>query len=200
MLTAYATRTSAVLRGKYVLENLLNSPPPPPPPNVPSLVTAGAAAGETLTMREAMVKHRANPACAGCHARMDPIGFALENFDAVGRWRDNDGGKPIDVTSTLPDGRKIEGVAGVRQMILNQPDQFVEAIASKLLMYALGRNVQYYDGPAVRTIARDAANRNSTFSSLVLGIVQSVPFQNRVVPPPKPVAAQQHAAAQNVTQ
>ncbi len=192
MLTAYSTRTSAVLRGKYVLENLLNSPPPPPPPNVPSLNTAGAGSGETLTMREAMLKHRANPACASCHARMDPIGFALENFDAVGRWRNDDGGKPIDVASALPDGRKIEGVDGVRQMILAHPDQFVEAMTSKLLMYALGRNVQYYDGPAVRAIASESAKANYTFASQVLGIANSVPFQNRVVRSPKVNAAQQN--------
>jgi mono/diheme cytochrome c family protein len=190
MLTAYATRTSAVLRGKYVLENLLNSPPPPPPPNVPSLITASAASGETLTMREAMLRHRADPACASCHARMDPIGFALENFDAVGRWRDDDGGKPIDVVSALPDGRKIEGVAGVRQMILANPDRFVEGMTSKLLMYALGRNVQYYDGPAVRAIARESARRNYTFASQVLGIVSSTPFQNRVVRSPTQNAGQ----------
>jgi mono/diheme cytochrome c family protein len=192
MLTAYTTRTSAVLRGKYVLENLLNSPPPPPPPNVPSLNTAGAGSGETLTMREAMLKHRANPACASCHARMDPIGFALENFDAVGRWRNDDGGKPIDVVSALPDGRKIEGVDGVRQMILAHPDQLVEAMTSKLLMYALGRNVQYYDGPAVRAIARESASHNYTFAAQVLGIANSVPFQNRVVRSPKVNAAQQN--------
>jgi hypothetical protein len=178
-LTSYATRTSAVLRGKYVLENLLDSPPPPPPPNVPSLNTDAATPGQTLTMRDAMVRHRANPACASCHARMDPIGFALENFDAVGRWRDNDGGKPIDVVSTLPDGTKVEGVAGVRQMLLRNPDQFVEALTSKLLMYALGRNVQFYDGPAVRSIARQSAGRNYTFASLVLGVVNSMPFQSR---------------------
>lgn len=139
-------------------------------------------------MREAMLRHRANPACAGCHARMDPIGFALENFDAVGQWRDDDGGKPIDVVSALPDGRKIEGVDGVRQMILAHPDQFVEGMTSKLLMYALGRNVQYYDGPAVRAIARESAHRDYTFASLVLGIANSVPFQNRVVRPPMPTA------------
>lgn len=139
-------------------------------------------------MREAMLRHRANPACAGCHARMDPIGFALENFDAVGRWRDDDGGKAIDVVSALPDGRKIEGVDGVRQMILAHPDQFVEGMTSKLLMYALGRNVQYYDGPAVRAIARESAHANYTFASLVLGIANSVPFQNRVVRLPKPTA------------
>lgn len=180
LLTSYGTRTSAVLRGKYVLENLLASPPPPPPPNVPSLSTAGSG-DETLTLRDAMVRHRANPACASCHARMDPIGFALENFDAVGRWRADDAGKPIDVASTLLDGTKVEGVEGVKQMLLKNPDQFVEAMTSKLMMYALGRNVQYYDGPAIREIARNSASRNLTFASQVLGVVSSVPFQSRIV-------------------
>ena len=181
MLTSYGTRTSAVLRGKYVLENLLASPPPPPPPNVPSLSTAAGSGDETLTMRDAMVRHRANPACASCHARMDPIGFAMENFDALGRWRPDDAGKPIDVVSTLLDGTRVEGVAGVKQMLLKNPEQFVEAMTSKLLMFALGRNVQYYDGPAIRQIARDSAGRNLTFASQVLGVVSSVPFQNRIV-------------------
>ena len=113
-LTSYSTRTSPVLRGKWVLENLLASPPPPPPPNVPALKTEGDKAGETLSMREAMVQHRANPACAGCHARMDPIGFAMENFDAVGQWRDSDAGKPIDVSSILPDGTEFNGMAGLK--------------------------------------------------------------------------------------
>lgn len=181
LLTSYATRTSAVLRGKYVLENLLASPPPPPPPNVPSLNTSATGGDELLTMREAMVRHRANPACASCHARMDPIGFAMENFDAVGRWRADDAGKPIDVASTLLDGTRVEGMAGVKQLLLKNPDQFVEAMTSKLLMFALGRNVQYYDGPAIRQIARDSAGRNLTFASQVLGVVSSVPFQNRIV-------------------
>ncbi len=181
LLTSYTTRTSAVLRGKYILENLLASPPPPPPPNVPSLSTAAGSGDQTLTMRDAMLRHRANPACASCHARMDPIGFALENFDAVGRWRADDGGKPIDVASTLLDGTKVEGVKGVKQMLLRNPEQFVEAMTNKLLMYSLGRNVQYYDGPAIRAIARDSASRNLTFASQVLGVVSSVPFQNRIV-------------------
>lgn len=181
LLTSYTTRTSAVLRGKYVLENLLASPPPPPPPNVPSLSTAAGSGDQTLTMRGAMLRHQANPACASYHARMDPIGFALENFDAVGRWRADDGGKPIDVASTLLDGTKVEGVEGVKQMLLRNPEQFVEAMTNKLLMYSLGRNVQYYDGPAIRAIARDSASRNLTFASQVLGVVCSVPFQNRIV-------------------
>jgi hypothetical protein len=178
-LTSYSTRTSPVLRGKYVLQNLLAAPPPPPPPNVPALKTEGNAAGETLTMRQAMEQHRANPACAGCHARMDPIGFAMENFDAVGRWRDRDDGKPIDVSGVLPEGSKFDGIIGLKKMLLLNPERFVGALTQKLLMYAIGRNVQYYDEPAVRTIVRDAAKNNYQFSSLVLGVVQSVPFQMR---------------------
>ena len=177
--TSYATRTSVVLRGKYVLQNLLNTPPPAPPPNVPALKTESGS-GQALSMREAMLQHRANPACAGCHAKMDPIGFALENFDATGRWRDEDGGKPIDVASSLPDGTRLDGVDGVRQLLLRDPALFVEAMTSKLLMYAVGRNVQYYDGPAIRAIARESQQRNYTFASLVEGVVASDQFQMRV--------------------
>ncbi len=178
-LTSYATRTSAVLRGKYVLENLLASPPPPPPPNVPALKTEGAKG--QMTMREAMQLHRANPACASCHARMDPIGFAMEHFDAVGKYRETDGNNPIDVLSSMPDGTKIDGVDGVRQFVLRNPDRFVEAMTSKLLMYAVGRNVQYYDGPTVRSIAEDVARQNYTFASMVEGVVNSMAFQDRLV-------------------
>lgn len=179
ILTAYTTRTSAVLRGKYVLENLLSSPPPPPPPNVPSLNTEKS--GQALSMKEAMQLHRANPACASCHAKMDPIGFALENFDAIGRYRTEDNGKPLDISSALPDGTKVEGIDGVRQLVLRNPDMFVEAMVSKLLMYGLGRNIQYYDQPAIRMIARDTAKANYTFAAEVLGVVSSQPFQNRTV-------------------
>jgi mono/diheme cytochrome c family protein len=178
-LTSYSTRTSPVLRGKYVLENLLASAPPPPPPNVPSLNTEGEKGGEPPSLREAMVQHRANPACANCHARMDPIGFAMENFDAIGQWRDTDLGKPIDVSSTLADGTVVNGIAGVRQLILRDPERFVGAVAEKLLMYGIGRNVQYYDQPAVRKIVHSAAANNNTFASLVLGVVESAPFQMR---------------------
>ncbi len=178
-LTSYSTRTSPVLRGKYVLENLLASPPPPPPPNVPSLSTQGSKSGEELSLREAMVQHRAQPACANCHARMDPIGFAMENFDAVGKWRDRDAGKPIDVSSKLADGTVVDGVEGVRNMILRDPDRFAGAVSEKLLMYALGRNVQYFDAPAIRRIVREAAANDYKFSDLVLGITESVPFQTR---------------------
>ncbi len=181
-LTSYSTRTSPVLRGKYVLENLLASPPPPPPANVPSLNTAGEKAEEQLSLREAMIKHRANPACANCHARMDPIGFAMENFDAVGQWRDQDAGKPIDVLSKLSDGTEVNGVAGVKAMLLRDPERFVDAVTEKLLMYSVGRNVQYFDRPAIRKIVRDSAASDYKFANLVLGVTQSAPFQTRAVP------------------
>ena len=177
-ITAYSTRTSAVLRGKYVLENLLASPPPPPPADVPSLNTERS--GKPLSMKEAMQLHRASPACAGCHAKMDPIGFALENFDALGRWRAEENGRPLEVTSALPDGTIVDGVEGVRQLVLRDPALFVEALTGKLLMYALTRNVQHYDQPTIRVIARESARQNYTFASLVLGVVNSVPFQSRM--------------------
>lgn len=181
LLTSYSTRTSPVLRGKYVLENLLASAPPPPPPNVPSLKTETGKPEEVLSLRDAMVRHRADPACANCHARMDPIGFALENFDAVGKWRDQDAGKPVEVKSTLADGTVVDGVAGVRQLLLKDPERFVGAVSQKLLMYGLGRNVQYFDAPAVRKIVHDAAANDYKFSSLVLGVAKSAPFQMRTV-------------------
>jgi len=181
LLTSYSTRTSPVLRGKYVLENLLASAPPPPPPNVPSLKTETGKPEEVLSLRDAMVRHRADPACANCHARMDPIGFALENFDAVGKWRDQDAGKPIEVKSTLADGTVVDGVAGVRQLLLKDPQRFVGAVSQKLLMYGLGRNVQYFDAPAVRKIVHAAAANGYKFSSLVLGVAKSAPFQMRTV-------------------
>ena len=185
-VTSYAARTSPVLRGKYVLDNLLASPPPPPPPDVPSLATEDAADGAPLTLREAMIRHRANPACASCHAKMDPIGFALEHFDAVGRWRDDDAGAPIEAKSELPDGSVIDGPEGVQAMLTARPELFVSALTEKLMMYALGRNVQYYDAPAVRAVVRAAAERNYEFSAIVEGIVASVPFQMRTGRPAAP--------------
>jgi len=178
-VTSYANRTSPVLRGKWVLENLLSSAPPPPPPNVPALKTEGSEPGKTLTMREAMIQHRANPACAGCHARMDPIGFSMENFDALGKWRDLDSFNKIDASGVLPDGTKFEGTTGLRKLLLDHSNEFVSTVSEKLLMYAIGRNLQYYDAPAVRGITREAARSRNTFSSLVLGIVKSTPFQMR---------------------
>ena len=178
-ITSYSTRTSPVLRGKWVLENLLSAAPPPPPPDVPSLETRGAEPETPLSLREAMERHRAAPACAGCHARMDPIGFAMENFDAIGKWRDHEGGRPIDASGVFPDGTSFDGMEGLRRELLRQPEQFVGTVAERLLMYALGRNLQYYDAPAVRAIVREAAGNGSTFRSLVMGVVKSRAFQMR---------------------
>ena len=181
-LTSYATRTSPVLRGKWILENLLSSPPPPPPPDIPALAET-TDDGAALSMRAAMERHRANPACASCHAQMDPLGFALENFDAVGRWRTrSESNEPIDATGALPDGASFEGPNQMRQALLRNPDRFVATVAEKLLTYALGRNLESYDMPAVRAIVRDAAADNHRFSSLVVGIVKSTPFQMRMSP------------------
>jgi hypothetical protein len=178
-ITSYATRTSPVVRGKWVLENLLNAAPPPPPANVPALKTDGHESGKSLSVREAMIEHRASPACAGCHARMDPIGFAMENFDAIGKWRDTEAGKPIDASGVFPGGARFDGMAGLKKALLAQPEQFVTTVAEKLLMYAIGRNLQYYDAPAVRGIVHEAARSNYAFSSLALGVVKSKPFQMR---------------------
>ena len=179
-ITSYSTRTSPVLRGKWVLENLLSAAPPPPPADVPSLKTE-TSPGKPLTLREAMIQHRAAPACAGCHARMDPIGFAMENFDAIGRWRERDGDQPIDATGVFPEGTKFEGIPGLKKELLRQPGQFVGTVVERLLMYATGRNLQYYDAPTVRAVLRESAPANHTLASLVLGIVKSRPFQMREV-------------------
>jgi hypothetical protein len=180
-VTAYATRTSPVVRGKWILENLLGTPPPPPPANVPPLSEDKSDA--VLSMRERMVEHRRNPVCASCHAIMDPVGLSLENFDAVGRWRTlTDGFAPIDASGSFPDGTTFDGVAGLKQAILGRSDQFVRTLTGKLLTYALGRAMEYYDAPAIRTIERTAARDDYRFSSLILGIVQSTPFQMRRPP------------------
>ena len=182
-VTSYANRTSVVLRGKWVLETLLGAPPPPPPPDVPDL--KDNARGEApKSLRERMEQHRANPVCASCHAPMDPFGFALENFDATGRWRDTDGGAAIDVTTTLADGGTIDGPAGLHEHLLSRRDEFLRTVTEKLLSYALGRSLEYYDAPAVRQIVRDAARDDYRWSSLVLGVVRSVPFQMRRVADP----------------
>jgi hypothetical protein len=168
-----------VVRGKWVLDNLLSAAPPPPPPNIPALKTEGPEPGRPVTMREAMTAHRASPSCASCHARMDPIGFAMENFDAVGRWRDRDAGNPIDASGAFPDGTSFNGMSGLRKALLRDSDQFVNTVAGKLLMYALGRNLQYYDAPAIRAVVRQAADSRYTLSSLIMGVVKSAPFQLR---------------------
>ncbi len=177
-VTSYATRTSPVLRGKWVLENILGTPPPPPPANVPPLEDAGR--GQALSMRERMAEHRANPVCASCHALMDPIGLSLENFDGIGRWRTRtDGFAMLDVTGSLPDGTAYEGANGLKATLLSRPELFATTVGEKLLAFALGRAVEYYDAPAVRRIVRDAEEHDYRFSSLILGIVRSTPFQMR---------------------
>ena len=179
-VTSYPNRTSVVQRGKWVLENLLGTPPPPPPPNIPSLDPHGKSG--KLSMRQAMEAHRANPVCASCHSRMDPIGFALENFDGVGEWRDKDNGLPIDASGKLPDGTKFNGAAGLKQLLLTQHrDEFITTFTEKLLTYALGRGLESYDRPAVRAIMRDAAKQNDTIPALIESIVKSPQFQMRKV-------------------
>ena len=178
-VTSYPNRTSPVLRGKWVLENLLGAPPPEPPPDIPALEERNED-GEPVSMREAMVQHRENPACSVCHAPMDPIGFALQNYDAIGGWRDvNEGGTPVDATGVLPDGSRFEGRAGLSGLLLARPDDFVGTVTEKLLTYALGRGMEHYDAPTVRKIVRRAAGEDYRWSSIILGIVNSAPFQMR---------------------
>jgi mono/diheme cytochrome c family protein len=176
-VTSYATRTSPVIRGVWVLSNIVGAPPPPPLPNVPALDGNVPA---NLPVRERMAAHRASPVCASCHRTIDPVGFALENFDAVGRWRDNEGDSgPIDVSGTLPGTGDIKGVSGLEDALLQRPDLFATTLTEKLLTFALGRGVEYYDAPAVRKILREAQPAGYRFSSLILGIVNSAPFQMR---------------------
>ena len=176
-VTSYATRTSPVIRGVWVLSNIVGAPPPPPLPNVPALDGNVPA---NLPVRERMAAHRASPVCASCHRTIDPVGFALENFDAVGRWRDNEGDSgPIDVSGTLPGTGDIKGVSGLEDALLQRPDLFATTLTEKLLTFALGRGVEYYDAPAVRKILREAQPGGYRFSSLILGIVNSAPFQMR---------------------
>ncbi len=180
-VTSYPNRTSVVQRGKWVLENLLGTPPPPPPPNVPSLDPHGKDG--KLSMRQSMELHRANPVCASCHSRMDPIGFALENYDGVGAWRDNDNGAPIDASGKLPDGAAFTGPAGLKQLLLTRHrDDLISTFTVKLMTYALGRGVEASDLPAVRVIMRDAAKQNDTIPALIDGIVMSPQFQMRRTP------------------
>ncbi|HYR89227.1 MAG TPA: DUF1592 domain-containing protein [Terriglobia bacterium] len=177
-VTSYANRTSVVLRGKWLLENLLGAPPPPPPPDVPSLEDSGTD-GKPLPLRQLMEKHRENPGCASCHASIDPLGFALENYDAVGRWRTADAGTPVDSSGVLPDGTQLQGPSGLRNVLLSRPEEFVNVFAERMLVYALGRGVEYYDFPAIRNIAREAARQEYRWSSLILATAKSLPFQMR---------------------
>ncbi len=178
MLTSHAARTSPVLRGKWILDNLLNSPPPPPPADVPAL-DESPADGRKLTTREQVERHRADPGCASCHARIDPLGFALENFDVIGRWRTEDEGEAIDPSGSLPSGETFSGPEGLRNLLLSRPDRFARSAVERLLTYALGRELDPRDLPAVRQVLRDTEGNGYRFADLVLGVVKSPPFRLR---------------------
>jgi len=178
-VTSYPNRTSVVQRGKWVLENLLGTPPPPPPPDVPSL-EAHSKEGKQLTMRQQMEQHRANPTCAACHSRMDPIGFALENYDGVGKWRTTDAGSRIDPSGKLPDGTTFAGPSGLKNLLLTaDKNEFLETFTEKLMTYALGRGLEYYDRPALRGVIRDAEAHGNTIQAYIKAIVKSQQFQMR---------------------
>jgi hypothetical protein len=180
-VTSAPNRTSPVRRGQWVLQNILGSPVPPPPDNVETNLDETAPAGASTTMRERLARHMADPGCAACHNLMDPIGFALENFDFIGRWRDADGAAPVDPHGELFDGTQIDGPAGLRSALLARRDRFAATVTEKLLTYALGRTVEHYDMPAVRAIVRDAADDDYRLSALVLGVANSVPFRMKSV-------------------
>jgi hypothetical protein len=179
-VTSYATRTSPVLRGHWILKNLLGAPPPPPPPNVPALSENTISA--TLPMRERLAAHRDNTACAGCHKLMDPLGFALENYDAIGRWRTLEEGRPLDVTGGMPDGTQFTGAQGLEQALLKRPELFVGTLTGKLLTFALGRGLETADAPAVREVVRRAGKKDFRFSEIIVNIVASPPFTMRTTP------------------
>ena len=174
-VTSYPNRTSVVLRGKWLLGTLLGAPPPPPPADVPSLKDPGQD-GQPRSLRDRMQQHRTNAVCASCHQRMDPLGFSLENFDALGKWRTVADGEPIDATAALPDGTRFEGIGGLRDLLLTHKEDYVRTLTEKLLAYSLGRGVEYFDSPAVRKIARESSRDEYRWSSLILGIVTSAPF------------------------
>jgi mono/diheme cytochrome c family protein len=176
-VTSYATRTSPVIRGKWILENILGTPPPPPPANVPSLNDNTVAAN--LPIRERLAEHRSNTSCAGCHRLIDPVGFSLEQFDAVGRWRTMEEGKAVDAAGGLPDGSQFEGISGLEDALQRRPEWFVRTLTEKLFTFALGRAPEESDGPAIRKIVRDARANNYRFSSLIVGLTTSTPFQMR---------------------
>jgi len=165
------------LRGKWVLENILNAPPPPPPPNVPAL--DDTKIGASMTIRQQMEAHRANPVCASCHSKMDPLGFGLENLNAIGQWRDVDGKFPVDSSGALPGGRAFKGPVELKTILKSTPDAFVQSLTEKMLTYALGRGIERYDKPVLAAIQTRMAADDYRFSDLVLGIVDSVPFQTR---------------------
>ena len=178
-LTSYPTRTSPVLRGKWLLDTILGAPPPSPPADVPALPERGDG-GHTTSVRERLERHRQAPACATCHASIDPPGFALEQFDGLGAWRTRDEfGNAIDATATMPNGRTVEGMAGLRALLRERPEQFAGTVTEKLLSYALGRGLEHTDKPTVRAIVRDAAGDDYRWSALIAGIVKSPAFLMR---------------------
>ena len=179
-VTSYNNRTSVVLRGKWILENILAAPPPPPPPDIPAL--SQVKNGKTMTVREQMAAHATNAVCASCHTKMDPFGFSLENYDAIGAWRDTDAGKLLDVSAVLPDGTRFDGPAGLQNVLLSRKEQFVEAFTERLMTYALGRGIEAYDMPAVRIVRDSAAKDDNRMQSIILAIVQSTPFVMRRTP------------------
>ena len=174
-ISSYATRTSPVLRGKWILENLLNAPPPPPPPSVPAL--DDTKVGQSASLRQQMEAHRANAVCASCHSKMDPLGFGLENLDAIGQWRDKDGNFPVDASGVLPGGQKFEGPTELKALLLQRRDAFVAGVAEKILTYALGRGLERYDQPTLKTIEAGVAAHDYKFSQLIVEVVNSLPFQ-----------------------
>jgi hypothetical protein len=176
-VSSYPTRTSPVIRGKWILENVLNTPPPPPPANVPSLKESEA--GSAMSVRESLEKHRADPICAGCHARMDPLGFGLENFDAIGRYRTEDGKFPIDSSGTLPSGKSFKNAEELIHILQDDKDAFTRCLVEKMLTFAIGRGLERYDRPVVNQISRNVAANQYKFSTLVMEIVNSAPFQMR---------------------
>jgi hypothetical protein len=180
-VTSYPNRTSVVMRGRWLLANLLGAPPPPPPLDVPALKDPGAE-GAPKSLRERMEAHRKNPACASCHQRMDPLGFALENFDAVGKWRDEADGVPVDPGAALPDGTTFSGVEGLRDYLAGNKEDFVRTLGAKLLAYAIGRGIEPSDQPAIRKIAREAATSEYRWSSVILAVVNSAPFSMAMPP------------------
>jgi mono/diheme cytochrome c family protein len=174
-VSSYATRTSPVLRGKWILDNILNTPPPPPPPDVPNLSVSGV--GASVSLRQQLEKHRENAMCASCHSKMDPLGFGLENYDAIGAWRVQDGKVKIDPSGKLPDGRNFSGPEGLKAVLLAEPDALAQSVTEKLLTYALGRGLQRFDKPVIAGIVKRATAGEYRFSSIVLGIVHSMPFE-----------------------
>jgi len=182
-VTSYPNRTSVTMRGKWLLANLLGAPPPPPPADIPALKEAGAE-GQPRSLRERMEMHRSNPACASCHQRMDPLGFALENFDADGKWRTISDGAPIDPSATFPDGTRFEGVVGLRSLMVSHKEDFVRTLGGKLLAYAIGRGLDHHDMPAIRGIARAAGTADHSWSSIITAIVTSTPFSMAVAREP----------------